>query len=335
MLKSKNILLILFFFILFCTKALAFKLQSGDLIFQESYSNDSVGNAIKNVTQSAFNYHFTHVGIVYIPAEEDNIYVIEARPPIVRIVPLDSFLFPNEIMQCNPTSIVGRIDEKYQYCIPNALQEALKLIGKEYDYGFILNNDKYYCSELIYDIFLKANYGLPVFELNTMTFKEKNSNATDSNWIQYFRNNNLNIPEGELGINPGAMSRSKLIDMLGDIKYEASRYDSTNSIYGFLIDSLGRCIHYSEERDIIANKCYACNKYYSCYKCHNLCEKHNFEPWTVYFDNPNEKIVLCGNCFHEISYKEYKDNYSCNKCKMHFNPNCSMHSSIYFQQICR
>lgn len=200
-----------------CTYSFALNLKNGDLIFQESCSGDKTGDAIKNVTNSSANYHFTHVGIVYIPDSTSNIYVIEATPPLVRMVSLDAFINKFTEDGCTPISVVGRLKESYQEYIPNAINEALSLVGKEYDYGFILGNNKYYCSELIYDIFFKANNEVPLFDLNVMTFKQTNSNKFDENWIKYFKEKQLEIPEGQMGINPGAISLSAKINILGKL----------------------------------------------------------------------------------------------------------------------
>ncbi len=188
-----------------------FQLQNGDLIFQESCS-EGVGEAIKDVTTSIGDYDFTHVGIVYID-DRDSIFVIEATHPEVTITPLVEYLYPKG-RSCYPKSVVGRLKREYQHLIPNAISEGAKLVGKEYDYGFVLGNDKYYCSELIYYIFLKANNETPLFSLNTMTFKSPGANEYSKGWIDYFHNHELNIPEGEPGINPGAISRSDMIEIV-------------------------------------------------------------------------------------------------------------------------
>lgn len=198
-------------FIIISFNTNAFHLKNGDLIFQESCSTN-VNDAIKTVTSSADGYNFTHVGIVYI--QEADTFVIEAAPPSVSVTPLQNYLYPDSEKSCPPVSVVGRLVEKYQSLIPYAIREALRLVGKEYDYIFILNNDKYYCSELIYDILLKANENNPVFELNTMTFKAPNSKEYLPNWVDYYKKLGAAIPEGQLGINPGAMSRSSVITIL-------------------------------------------------------------------------------------------------------------------------
>lgn len=161
-----------------------FKLQTGDLIFQEA-CDSKTGNVIKEVTSSIDNYQFTHVGIVYID-ENDSIFVIEATRPKVCVTPLSKYLYPDD-GKCYPKSVVGRLKDEYQHCIPQAIKEGLKLVGKDYDDGFILNNDKY----------------------------------TSDGWVEYFKKYDLPIPEGELGINPGAMSRSGVVDIVSGVKFYA------------------------------------------------------------------------------------------------------------------
>lgn len=50
-----------------------------------------------------------------------------------------------------------------------------------------------------------------------MTFKEQKSQDFDLKWIQYFKEKNLSIREGQIGINPGAISLSNKIHILREI----------------------------------------------------------------------------------------------------------------------
>lgn len=187
-----------------------FKFQNGDLIFQESHQG-TTNQAIKDVTSSIDKYQFTHVGIVYVD-NNDSIFVIEATYPKVKMTPLDEYLYPE--IEAHPTSVVARLQKEYQGLIPNALNEALRLVGKEYDFAYDMNNDKYYCSELIYTIFEKANNGVPIFQLNPMTFKSDPQSEILPEWLEHFNKINLPVPEGELGCNPGEMSKSDIIDIV-------------------------------------------------------------------------------------------------------------------------
>lgn len=190
------------------------RLQTGDLIFQEACSGH-LSNAIKSVTSSAEGYNFTHIGIVWI--QNTDTFVIEATHPLVAITPIGEYLYPAGKEDCPPLSVAARLKEIYRPLIPQAIEEALKLIGKEYDDAFALDNDKYYCSELVYGIFLKANNHIPVFQLNTMTFKAKGSDEFIPEWIDHFEKQKIPVPEGQAGINPGVMSRSEVLEILGPV----------------------------------------------------------------------------------------------------------------------
>ena len=193
-----------------------FELQDGDLIFQES-CDGAMGEAIKDVTSGVAGYNFTHVGIVWIDLADNNrVYVIEATHPKVCITSLDEYLVPSS-KECPPKSVVGRLKPPFQRLIPQALAEAKKLVGKDYDDAFDLNNDQYYCSELVYDALLKANDDVAVFPLNVMTFKSKDTGEYSPNWVEHFERLGVFIPEGEWGINPGAMS--KQTDILDIVHY--------------------------------------------------------------------------------------------------------------------
>lgn len=206
-------LFVLFLFLSTSIYAQDFKLQNGDLIFQEACASD-LGNSIKLVTNSIDSYEFTHVGIVYID-DKDSVHVLEATHPKTVLTPISEYLYKKDEKGCHPKSVVGRLKDKYQPLITKALAEGFLLLGKDYDYGFVLGNDMYYCSELIYEIFKRANQGEDVFPLNIMTFKSQDSEEISPGWIEYFSKHGLSlIPEGEYGINPGAMSRSDVISIV-------------------------------------------------------------------------------------------------------------------------
>lgn len=189
-----------------------FHLQNGDLIFQEACNGD-MNSAIKAATKNSSGYEFTHVGMVW-ESSKGQFMVIEATEPVVTITPLATYLHPQN--KCKPQSVVGRLKTPYQPLIPKAIQYALQKVGKKYDNAFDINNDQYYCSELIYQVFKEANDGQPVFPLIAMTFKSKQTGIFPAYWVEHFRKLNLPIPEGQLGNNPADMSRSDLINIVHD-----------------------------------------------------------------------------------------------------------------------
>ena len=88
----------------------------------------------------------------------------------------------------------------------------MNLIGKEYDNEFKMNNNQFYCSELIYDIFFNSNNKKSFFNLKPMTYKY--NGQTLNTWIDYFNKLGIAVPENEPGINPGSISLSEKINII-------------------------------------------------------------------------------------------------------------------------
>ena len=196
-----------------------FQLEVGDVLFQDLDSSP-LCDAIELVTPGFKNANLSHIGLVveigdiycsnpeYNP--ENNIRVLESLPGGVRTTRIDSFLNRSFDNNGNPKVIVGRIKNKYKNTIPKAIEFVKKQIGKEYDDSFLLDNEKYYCSELIYEAFAENS----IFKVNPMTFLDPQTKDTLQIWIDYYSKLDLKIPENELGVNPGSMSLSDNIEIV-------------------------------------------------------------------------------------------------------------------------
>ena len=193
-------------------KDYAFQIQQGDLLFQD-LDCGALCDAIEKVTTGFGGADFSHVGIV---ARNDggNFVVIEAVSRGVEATLLQAFLERSFDAQGRPKVAVGRLKRPYRQLIPAALEKAFALKGKPYDKAFVIDNDAYYCSELIYEIFLCANDNNRLFVLQPMTFKDPDTGETVSAWEQYFSELGVAIPEGQPGINPGGISRSPVLTMV-------------------------------------------------------------------------------------------------------------------------
>ena len=183
-------------------------MRSGDLLFQKMNCGE-LCDAIHAVTEGYQGNDFSHLGLVVIV--NDSIFIIEAAGNAVRKVTLEQFSKNTET-----TMFIGRVKSKYQKLIPQVISFAKQQIGIPYDDDYLYDNGKYYCSELIYDAFLKAN-GKPFFELQPMTFKQPESKEFFPAWIEYYQNIKVEIPEGELGCNPGGISTSDKIKIVGKL----------------------------------------------------------------------------------------------------------------------
>ncbi|MDR0694572.1 MAG: hypothetical protein LBF81_04645 [Prevotellaceae bacterium] len=179
-------------------------LQAGDLLFQSG--KDGLSDAIEAVTESAGGYNFSHVGML-VPDSSGCLWVIEAVSKGVQLTPVDTFL------QRGARVALGRVKDEYKPLLPAAIAFALRQTGKPYDEEYIYDNGKYYCSELIYDAFLVANNHIPFFTLEPMTFKSPATGAFLEEWVRHYQKLNRPIPEGDLGCNPGGLSRSEKIEI--------------------------------------------------------------------------------------------------------------------------
>ena len=194
-------------FILHSSCASNFQLQEGDLLFQDLDSSP-LCDAIELVTPGYNDANFSHIG--FIVSDDGKLKVLEAIPPKVILTELENFLSRSKDKDGNPKVIVGRLKKEYKNTIPKAVEFAYKKIGVDYDDVFLINNNSYYCSELLYEAFSKDS----IFQLQAMTFLHPDSGDTLQTWKDYYAELGVKIPENELGINPGIMSLSKKIEIV-------------------------------------------------------------------------------------------------------------------------
>lgn len=166
--------------------------------------------AINEVTEGYQGKDFSHLGMVYI--KNDSIFVIEASGNEVKITPYETFkTYTNDDMY------VGRLKRKFRKYIPEAISFSLQQVGVPYDDEYLYDNGKYYCSELIYDAFLHS-YKKPLFDLYPMTFKSPNTNEFFEVWADYYAKLKMEIPEGQFGCNPGGISTSNKLKIIGSLR---------------------------------------------------------------------------------------------------------------------
>ena len=196
-----------------------FSPQIGDILFQDLDSSP-LCDAIEMVTPGYKNGNLSHIGIVVELGDpdcinsnyifENNIKILEAIPNKVQKIRLDSFLNRSFDHNNNPKVIVGRLKAKYRYTIKDAISFLQNKLGFKYDNAFLINNNAYYCSELIYEAFEKDN----IFQLKPMTFLNPKTKDTLEIWRKYYEDLGVKIPQNQLGINPGIMSISDKISIV-------------------------------------------------------------------------------------------------------------------------
>jgi uncharacterized protein YycO len=173
-------------------------LQSGDLIFQTSNSGQSLA------IQRATNSPYSHMGIVF---EKDHaLYVYEAIEP-VKLTPLKKWIARG----AGQHYVVKRLKNADQKLNPQVLQKMLtegkKHQGKHYDLSFEWNDDRMYCSELVWKIYKRA---LDV-EIGKLA-KLSSFNLSDPLVKKQIKARyGDNIPLNEQVISPAAMFESDLL----------------------------------------------------------------------------------------------------------------------------
>ena len=190
-----------------------FELKVGDLLFQDSDCGPFC-EAIEKVTFGKNGAKFSHVGLVVRNDSTGNLVVLEAISEGVVETNLETFFNRSFDVQNQPKVVVGRLKPQFIHLNKTAIFEAKKLIDKPYDEVFDINNDAYYCSELIYFAFKKANNDQPIFQLKPMTYNDPNTGKTFEIWVDYFKDLGQKIPEGEPGLNPGGISRNIYLDIV-------------------------------------------------------------------------------------------------------------------------
>lgn len=184
------------------------KIKTGDLLFRESVSSN-LSQAIDQVTQTNKQTHFSHIGIADI--EHDSTFVLHASPNGGTCkITLNEFLNPEGD---SVHVIVYRLKKPYQSAIPKAIKKAKSLLGKPYNFSYILSDTSHYCSEFVYRAFESDS----IFKLNPMTFKNPSTGEFAPTWVEYYKKLGLEIPEGQPGCNPNGMATSDKIERIGEL----------------------------------------------------------------------------------------------------------------------
>ncbi len=207
-LKSKFFILSIFCFFVFlsCKSKNIQDLQNGDLLFVTA-KNSGLSGAINNVTQRSENEKFDHIGIL---EKKGNSYFV------LHAAPKGGSQKQNliDFVQCQKSDgqnvVVYRLKPEYQNTIPKALKNAETLLGKPYNFNYILNDETLYCSDFIERIFREYS----IFKLEPMTFIDPKTGRTNAFWEDFYEKKNLKVPEGELGCNPNGLAVSEKLQRI-------------------------------------------------------------------------------------------------------------------------
>jgi len=118
--------------------------EEGDILFQ-SLPDSELTRAIEGATESPYS----HTGMII--KKNGSWYVREAVGPVI-----DTNLYLWIVRGKSAQFAVYRLKEQYKNLIPSFISESEKYLGLPYDIYFELDDEKIYCSELIYKSFKDA-----------------------------------------------------------------------------------------------------------------------------------------------------------------------------------
>ncbi|NBB29323.1 YiiX family permuted papain-like enzyme [Cellulophaga sp. BC115SP] len=143
----KSILCFALFFVLESCHSSTKAYKNGDIIFQISLSAQS--KAIQLATQS----QYSHCGIIYQKGKE--YFVFEAVQP-VKLTPLKEWIARGK----NQHYVIKRLKNAQSILTPKVLvsmqKEGEKFRGKKYDIYFGWDDQRIYCSELVWKIYKRG-----------------------------------------------------------------------------------------------------------------------------------------------------------------------------------
>ena len=180
--------------------------KSGDLVFVSAV-RENLSAAINRVTQNHQRTSYDHIGIVELIG--DSLFVMHASGKKgsfkETLVDFQGQLKPEQQLS------IYRLKPLYQKAIPEALAQANSMLGKPYNWSYILNDTSFYCSDFIERAFRKNK----IFALEPMTFINPQNNKLDDFWLSYYQKMNVNVPEGQLGCNPNGLAASDKLHFVG------------------------------------------------------------------------------------------------------------------------
>ena len=192
-----------------CKNSQTLGLKNGDLLFVTA-KESGLSGAINNVTQKQKNASFDHIGILQ--KDETGIFVLHAAPKGgSQKQNLDQFL--KDQAKDGQKVVVYRLQPEFQKAIPEALVKANSMLGKPYNFNYILDENSYYCSDYIERSFRKNH----IFKLEPMTFVDPKTGEINVFWEEFYTKKNLKVPEGEPGCNPNGLAASEKLQRIKEL----------------------------------------------------------------------------------------------------------------------
>ena len=192
-------------FVFACSSPKTDGIRTGDLLFcgyQEAPGDSTAAGAI-----AASIGGFVHVAILEV--QGDSTWVIDATMKRgVSRYPLDTLLSDYLTTDgLEPVLVVKRLKEGFR---EEFIEKAKTFLGVPYDYYFMPDNGKMYCSELVQECY-RGPGGEFLFDSKPMNFKDSEGKFP-AYWIRLFSELGEPVPQDMPGTNPQDMSESPLLE---------------------------------------------------------------------------------------------------------------------------
>ncbi len=180
--------------------------QTGDLLFVVADAS-AFADAIVEATAQRDSCRFAHVAMVGM--KDGKPYVVEAssRCGVAR-TPWETFFALVPKIGGKPGVVAMRVVAD-GFSTEEALARAESHLGEPYDWSFLPDNGKMYCSELIYESY-RLEDGRALFSARPMNFRDAEGNLPDF-WRTLFDESGDPIPEGLPGTNPHELSKETIL----------------------------------------------------------------------------------------------------------------------------
>lgn len=180
--------------------------QDGDLVFCVG-GTSAMSEAIVDATEvGQVSFQYDHVALFAQVDGEPS--VIEASPKHgVVVTSWDEFLADATPVNGRPGIVVMRLKPEILTDMASVLARARTYLGQSYDWSYLPDNDKLYCSELIYECYRQGN-GEPIFIAAPMSFRDAEGQMP-AFWVELFSKLGETVPEGVPGTNPNDLSRDE------------------------------------------------------------------------------------------------------------------------------
>ena len=176
-------------------------LRTGDLLFQVGRES-AMSGAIQAATGKEGGLKFTHVGIAVVGDRADS--VLEATSEGgVRMTAMSDFLKKSAAAKGRPLVVAKRLKDTSG--VAASVRRARTFVGQPYDYSFRPGNGRMYCSELVWESYLRPD-GSRIFAARPMNFRAADG-SMPAFWTELFEKLGEAIPEGLPGTNPDDLAR--------------------------------------------------------------------------------------------------------------------------------